>query len=869
MANALQMAGATGEPSNFAPLNTDRIFTGLWTNRNPMRDAATSANEEKYYGTRQDSILGGYNTEVSAKLTLRRRSGNSVYNSQIFPPITRFYAFNTFTLTDENILVLADTAATVYDATSNAKRPNIKDVIWQKSAGAVGNPTFFLGVGNNLYFTNGVDNKQLQYPSMAVSNWGIVGPTVAPTVTQIARPTNYPSWAANTVFGGWWRGEVILSDPNTNTLQKCTVAGYTGDAPPAFSDIPGQTVQEATSGGAVWMCMGSLGGSSSQAWQFNHAYAYGDAVVGQVSTGPTTTTPQLFGLYNEGTTGISGTVLPAWQNGIGTITRDSADNSMQWTNMGIAHVWTDIGPNVYVEPGTPLNISVQTWTILDPNGYLQAVGQGGKTGANPPSSAGGNPWNESTGGLTTDGGVVWVNQGPVAISADYPTQYGYAYENSATLDISNMSPPSALITLSEGNQVVIQGPVSSDPQVDTVVIYRILQNGSTFLYLDQIAVTPSQGTWTYNDTTPDSGLNVSIQAQVNGEGTPLPTGATCMEYHLGRNFVAVGNVVYISSGPDAVASGSSGNSGFDTTFTCQSKIIRFWVNSLGIAVFTVRDSYIILGSATDADPLYMLRWIENIPLLNYDAFSVFLTTAYLLTAKKMVMTLDPSAGIVEASQPIADLVETMNAKTSYLTFHSESSAENALYLSDGATMWYRLAPTSSPESGSNWSPQALITGGMSAVQSVEIEPGEYRMLLGPPASGGPILFRDLTSNTDDGVPFAASTRFGSVVVAQPGELAALAWMTLEAQPYGTAPALSILLSEINGEFENVPRTRQDPPNLPPSQSLYSNRHSFLQNQMPVWCRHFQFTIDWPAEDAANELLTFTIFGQTWQEMRSQ
>jgi hypothetical protein len=432
-----------------------------------------------------------------------------------------------------------------------------------------------------------------------------------------------------------------------------------------------------------------------------------------------------------------------------------------------------------------------------------------------------------------------------------------------------MSPASAQITLLEGNQVVVQGQGSGDAQVDTIVLYRTMQGGSTFLQLTTLPNPGANQTWTFNDTTPDSGLNVSLQAQVNGEGTPLPRGATCMEYHVGRIFVAVGNVVYVSSGPDAVASGSSGNAGFDTTFTCQSKIIRFWVNSLGLAVFTVRDSYIILGSATSTDPLYMLRWIENIPLLNYDAFSVFLTTAYLMTAKKMVMTLDPSAGIVEASRPIADLVETMNARTSYLTFHSESSDENALYLSDGATMWYRLAPTSAPESGSNWSPQALITGGMSAVQSVEIEPGEYRMLLGPPASGGPILFRDLTSNTDDGALFPVSTRFGSVVVAQPGELAALAWMTLEAQPYGTAPALAILLSEINGEFENVPRTRQDPPNLPPSQSLYSNRHSFLQNQMPVWCRHFQFTIDWPAEDAANELLTFTVFGQTWQEMRSQ
>jgi hypothetical protein len=158
---------------------------------------------------------------------------------------------------------------------------------------------------------------------------------------------------------------------------------------------------------------------------------------------------------------------------------------------------------------------------------------------------------------------------------------------------------------------------------------------------------------------------------------------------------------------------------------------------------------------------------------------------------------------------------------------------------------------------------------MSCLQSVEVTPGQYRLLIGPPAGGGPITYRDVTANTDNQTPFAAYGTIGSNVLASPGQLAGLAWMTLEAVAEGTAPALSVLIGEFEGDFEPVPRSRQDPPNLPPSTSLYSNRHSFLQSQRPVWCRHFQFRIDWPAEDAANELLTFTIFGQTWNEMRSQ
>jgi hypothetical protein len=147
-------------------------------------------------------------------------------------------------------------------------------------------------------------------------------------------------------------------------------------------------------------------------------------------------------------------------------------------------------------------------------------------------------------------------------------------------------------------------------------------------------------------------------------------------------------------------------------------------------------------------------------------------------------------------------------------------------------------------------------------------------LIGPGAgTNGPIRQRDLTVNTDLGIAFTAHATFGSIVLAHPGELAALAFITLEAKKTGSRAALSVLLGEIfattNAPFEPLGRTRQDPTNLPPSNTLYSDRYHFMQSQNPAWCRHFQMDIAWPAEDAANELLTFTIFGQTWQEYRSQ
>ena len=66
--------------------------------------------------------LGGYNSEISPTLTLRRRPGSSVYNANLIDPaVKRFYSFNTFTLTDEVIRVMADTATAVYDVTATER----------------------------------------------------------------------------------------------------------------------------------------------------------------------------------------------------------------------------------------------------------------------------------------------------------------------------------------------------------------------------------------------------------------------------------------------------------------------------------------------------------------------------------------------------------------------------------------------------------------------------------------------------------------------------------------------------------------------------------------------------------------------------
>ena len=1061
MTTALQAAGAGSQASEFAPLHTNRIFTGYVTNRSALRDGAISAAAERAGYGRQDSIWDGLNTEISTRLTLVRRPGNTIYNTHLLAPAISFYSFNTFTLSDEAIEVLEDTALDVRNVTG----PNTNAVIWTKSPAAIGQRTYFCSIGNLLYFTNGIDNKiydkdaatlgplpithiqsnqgtsvtnsvsvpftspntahnclivvanwqfpsfpgaasisdslgntyaspltdlinatyyniwvipdcaggantvTLNYPGFSTSvailavheyhnvdstsapdarsimtppstlpiiytpsvtttaagdllfifagngstagtftqtgytvrqtasvssggnaqqlvtmdaiagapgvysqtitlsgasfgnpaapmialkakigptgppgvvyDWGVNAPPTAPTVIQEARPNPYPAWTPNTAFGADPVFPLAIEESTSTNVESVAAFGATGTAEPTWNP-PGSVTPDAS---VLWFNQGP------SAWLPTHTYGLQDAVIAAVGG--------INYLFFCITTppGVSGATTPGWLASTGMLI---SDGGVTWRNAGKVLHWSDIGATTAIASGN---------MIVDPNGYLQTVIQPGKSGATPPGS-----WATVSGDYTTDNTIIWRNDGPFAPAGTDAVQYGYAYKNSNTNDVGEMSPASSPITIAEGAQVVIQGISAPNPPVDTIVIYRTAQGGSTYFYLDEIPNPGAGVVWTYTDTKTDDELNTEIQAQVNGEGTPLPQGAGPIEYHLGRLFVGVGNVVYVSTGPDAIVSGSSGQAGFNTTFTAQSKIIRFWVTTLGLIVFTVRDSYIILGSATDNDPLYMIKFIPRLPLLSYDCLAEQNTTAFLFLGTRVIVALDPSSGILEASFQISNIVQHYNPKSSYLTYHSEAPGENALYLADGISRWNRMAPTSAPESGANWSVTATIVNGFSAVQSVEVDVGVWRLLLGPSATDQHIRYRDLTLNQDNGAFYPAWATFGSIVMASPGQLAAIAFITLDSEAIGTPAALSVLMNEINPSvvpFESLKRTRQDPPLLPPSGTLYSDRFSLLQKQNPVWCRHFQMRVDWPPENAANELIGFTIFGQLWQEFRSQ
>jgi hypothetical protein len=192
----------------------------------------------------------------------------------------------------------------------------------------------------------------------------------------------------------------------------------------------------------------------------------------------------------------------------------------------------------------------------------------------------------------------------------------------------------------------------------------------------------------------------------------------------------------------------------------------------------VSDIYIIAGQGTAASPIQATQiYLAGIGLGNYDALDIDGSIIGFYTTDRQFIILDPSAGTVTAGFPIGNVLALQNglAGTNWNPSTVNvavyvNGEDHAFYVSDAATGWYRLMPTPAPETGYTWSPYASLVGGCSAVCAIETSPGQHQLLIGP-ATSGPILTRDITAFTDNGVSYEANAVIGSAVLAQPGQVA--------------------------------------------------------------------------------------------------
>ncbi len=840
MPNALQAQGSTGRKQTAAaPIFVNEMFTGLWTQGNPLRERAVAQLIQKFYqGTRNDGLLDGRNVEITNRLTLARRCGASVYNSATFAPIQRFYEFRQNYGSGETISVIADTAATIYDATG----PSNQTTIWTKSPGSV--QSSFQSVGNVLYFSDGVDAQKyyLLGSSFVTQNWGIA----------LGSGTNGP----NTAGAG---ASVGLGQDWVN---------------------PGN-VSSATNFTTVLLIARS---QQLQATDFGFSLAAGLPITGITVT--------FNAKVNETVTENISLKVQLLINGVPvsdpfghivhintlttsaqSITLGSARDLWNAKNLSAAQVNASNFGVSFTTPGGGSGIEeveINNVQITVGNGLIPQPMPGGS------------------------GSYEAVNGG---------YEYEICYQNNTVTPPVDSSP--SLPSLRTGNfsgKAYISVPLvaSTDPQVTGIQVFRTTDGGATF---SEIPTSPYPNTTqTIEDTAlntsgsvaGDQSLNIFSSPPAQQENNPPPVGLTNLCYHLGRIIGSVGTTMYISDGPD---NPYNGNEAFPplNNYVLPSTIQRFVPLTIGLLIYTTSGVYFSPNAGANGDyPGAPAAWMQGKVggLMSYNALDVVGSTMYLVNSKAMCKAIDISAGESEVGFPIGDVLAGnsqvpvlagvasggINPAAVYVSYHEQNSTDTGLYLASpgaaGGAWWLRMNATPAPEQGLAWSPPAVSAQGYSAVQSIETSPGIHQLLMGPPPGGGPILFRDPTTNADNGTTYAAYADIGALVLAFGGQAALIYHITTDCIAVGSHPTISVLMQNLGGHLNVEAYGREltiatgDPPQLGPANqpTVYNDRWWMSATQEPAYCRYMTIEIAWPAENFPNELLTYTLFGEHYQEI---
>jgi hypothetical protein len=573
-------------------------------------------------------------------------------------------------------------------------------------------------------------------------------------------------------------------------------------------------------------------------------------------------------------------------NAVGSF-RNFSNGAFQGTEL----IWANLGPVTSFAWEAGINVTTAETAVVELTDEYFAY-ESGISGLTAPT------WQSGLYSITPDVQPLnWINEGPlppitpvagaILATTDQGWLYWIALVNTLDNTVSNLSPVSLGTGPVNGNPVILPGSginlSTLDPQVDYVAIFRTTDGGATPLLVSGLG----NSYWTlplttylqdgFTDSTADVDLDELIQGADAGENTPPTPGAVNVSYHLGRLWYSVGTIVYYTSGANAPSGNGNGTSplNFDVL---PSRVVRLVPTAIGMLVFTISDIYIIAGNGTANNPILpAIPYLTGVGLANYNALDINGSIIGFFTTDKQFLIFDPSAGLSYAGSPIGDQFRLNNGKPGqswntadvYVTWYTFGE-DQGWFVGDGQFGWYKLIATPSPEIGNCWSPFATVAGGISAMQSVQTSPGVHSLLIGPLGTG-PILARDLDATTDGGTtgangnPYPAYAVFGSYVFALPGQVAKIAFITTTSVRTGSPLIIGLLIDEAlpyyKGSFNMIKKWVTDPPGLPESKSFFKQR--FYLSDDPdeaAYCSDMQIMVQWPAENAQNELQTFSVWG---------
>ena len=463
----------------------------------------------------------------------------------------------------------------------------------------------------------------------------------------------------------------------------------------------------------------------------------------------------------------------------------------------------------------------------------------------------------------SDGGVIRTSNGlPFTYTPSTPTAGEYTVNAGvytfAAADAGAGFIPSYITSSGAGTAGVsinVSGSTFSDPQVDTIEIYRNADGGSLFYYLIDIPNIPSVSTWTFTDTIPDIGLNTDIVAPIDHSNDPPPVGANLLVHHMGRLWCAWKNYVQFSGGSDTTIGVGTEAWPPANVFEFPAKVTGLASTSAGLIVLTSEDMFVVYG--TSLVSFYSTLYQKNFGVLSQNCIAQDGDLMFMYTTGRQLYMF--SGQMSEVGFVIGDKFSVgFNPSTAILALHRHGP-DSGLFISDGSTRMYKYRIDQQA-----WSPLTQVVGGSGALASIETAPGEYTLLTGQSISGAwpanYILGRNTLVFQDCGVSYPAYTVVGTLILSPPGTTSILDSVMTERMPVGSDAIVSVMCNEISAPFVVLPNPVNDPPLLAPQTTIIAKRHYMRAAQVPLpqQVRHVQVKIDFGIDSVKNELLSLAL-----------
>jgi hypothetical protein len=583
-----------------------------------------------------------------------------------------------------------------------------------------GVPTYLFGATSGSGYNAGTTSAVGYTPWSGVASQAAGDITTDNDLQWVCQGT--ATWAANAAYIQFQVGETLFSvieDSNGN-MQVAIQGGNSGGTAPNWGTGYGEQTAD---GSVIWVCVGrSMGWTASTIWYLpiqgffppEVSQPYGGAEI-------------IFGGNVQAVvdSGISGGVIPPFSPTLGNYTNDNSSGSPA---NGL--VWLNIAT---------VSVNSLTWT----KGHVYAYSFKCRT--------------------ATD--FYAVNVPPGRNTPNGP------YKGGGTGAISTASPVFTIVGGNAGAVNTIGGEGSTDPQVDTIVIWRDADGGGldNMFELTEIPAPPPKANvaqpWFFDDYLPDvptavyPGLNILIPAPIADSNNPPPSGFLPMAWHFQRIWGGDQTVVDFSGGPDVVTGNPQEAFNPILEFPFLSIVTDAIHTPAGLVVMLQTDIECIYGGPSTAS-FFSTTLCPGKGCLSFNAISTLGGETYMFTSDRQCLVMTPALQISRIGFPIGDKLVKFDASKVYLTVHDDGN-DNAVILADGVTGFYRLNPHQVPQGDAIWSPFRQIAGGCKMVQSITVAPGVNYLLIGSTSNNQTILRRDLTTWSDGVNNFVPLVELGS------------------------------------------------------------------------------------------------------------